>query len=375
MKCHNLLAATIGSALVSACASVPALSPIIESNRIEQLILSTRDSSLAEACDRRDFETKLVLARLVDKTNQTTKTQSNEQDTRKILMWGPIAVIDDQTIREKGSSETTYRSWESLWKSYRERGSVFKPSKYFRDVVDRTAWDDWRRLTLKSTAFVDRGNLDLLAAINRWATRCSSNLKKCSVGTLNRQQIRYLKERPPLAERFESFSAAQSDQDRENRMRDLAQAISRTLVRFSFIKNPSVKRLDGKTLELPLDGEELADGKLPFANALEKIWSNDRLKIVIKWVKRDPANADMFKIKMSNETSYYGDERELRIGPISTVRGLAHELGHVLGFPDAYYTQWDPRTCTYVSPSDSDGIMSAIAFDADKELSQLSRYY
>jgi hypothetical protein len=50
--------------------------------------------------------------------------------------------------------------------------------------------------------------------------------------------------------------------------------------------------------------------------------------------------------------------RTVTLEPDVTEKSIAHEIGHVLGFSDRYYTTYDAMTCRYSTVKDDADIMS-----------------
>lgn len=88
------------------------------------------------------------------------------------------------------------------------------------------------------------------------------------------------------------------------------------------------------------------DWLLELTQSVEEAWSRDNFSLRLELVKND--SADVVKIIPSNKGISYVPEKNNRLVYLSTKnspaimkRVLAHEFGHVLGFPDCYIEFFD----------------------------------
>jgi hypothetical protein len=104
-------------------------------------------------------------------------------------------------------------------------------------------------------------------------------------------------------------------------------------------------RIKPHDYELKLDSGKLAGSEESLAKVIESYWSTGPYHLKVRWVKNDPA---AFQFKLSpfqffSHVSYR--EKRIYLDNYPTPGLVAHEVGHVLGFDDAYTFRWDPKDC------------------------------
>ncbi len=116
---------------------------------------------------------------------------------------------------------------------------------------------------------------------------------------------------------------------------------------FRVRKNPGVKRSDAGTLRLEMDPSAFSSVKEQLAGYIESVWKSDGLRVVLDWVQ-GPNSFQFFIDAGSGGRSYViFRKKEVHLYNEVRARSIAHEIGHVLGFYDHYYTRWDEKSCVY----------------------------
>lgn len=128
--------------------------------------------------------------------------------------------------------------------------------------------------------------------------------------------------------------------------------------RHSFRPSASVSRLSERVFRLKLDAGDFREDKEKLRALLEKEWSSPRHALRIEWVENDP-QAYRVRAVFKTDRSYVNHrERVMVIANFAFTRTVAHELGHVLGFDDHYYSVWNAQNCYYTQQSRLADLMS-----------------
>lgn len=127
----------------------------------------------------------------------------------------------------------------------------------------------------------------------------------------------------------------------------------------TFRPNPSVRRVSRTEFEVKLDPGDFEGDANTLKKLFEKEWRSHGKKILIEWAPEDPAAYQVRALFRSGRSYVSHREKSLVIANFSWVRTVAHELGHVLGFDDHYYSVWNDRNCYYTQESRLSDLMSS----------------
>ena len=136
---------------------------------------------------------------------------------------------------------------------------------------------------------------------------------------------------------------------------------------YEFRRNPSVTWGTGAELVLPLDPGPFRDGEARLAGYIESVWKSDDVQVRVDW-REPPHEPEVFRILLGNSPggrSFVSwEKRTVNLNPDVDSLAIAHEAGHVLGFPDRYYTTWNPVDCSYTDQYNDSDIMSGSSIGA-----------
>lgn len=165
---------------------------------------------------------------------------------------------------------------------------------------------------------------------------------------------------------------------KHKQLENLLALLKRDLQYYQFGKNPKVF-IYANQLILPLDAGPFESSKEQLVKYIEPYWKSDYLKLKVQWVSNP--SLDVFKFilnpQIGDRFHVDKDNRSIHLFPGGRITGIAHEIGHVLGFPDHYYTTWNTEKCEYQFQINNEDIMSN---DIDgrvlpEEWSELARQY
>jgi hypothetical protein len=134
---------------------------------------------------------------------------------------------------------------------------------------------------------------------------------------------------------------------------------------YALTPNPSITaRKDGShpIINLPLDGSVFSEEqRSQLQGYIESAWTHEDFSIKVDWRTRwqDKIFKIFFEPSQTGSRAYVSpSKREMHLFPLTATRSVAHETGHVLGFPDHYYTQWSKKDCRYTVETNGKDIMS-----------------
>jgi hypothetical protein len=125
-----------------------------------------------------------------------------------------------------------------------------------------------------------------------------------------------------------------------------------------FRPNASVRRKAKNIFVVRLNPGEFAGAEDKLAAIFRKEWKSHGYEVQVEWAKDDPSAYRMRSHFRSGRSLVNHKEKILQVANFAWTRTLAHELGHILGFDDHYYSVWNGRNCYYTQKSRLTDLMS-----------------
>lgn len=141
------------------------------------------------------------------------------------------------------------------------------------------------------------------------------------------------------------------------------QHVATDLARVGFRPNALISRaLDG-TYKVPVYSADFTSEatRRSMAETFQRYWSGSNGHAEIEWVDRaELAAATIVAGSTAGERSFYDrDRREVHLFAGDSTGGFAHEMGHVFGFRDQYFTLFDYSGCQYIEEVSESNLMSS----------------
>jgi hypothetical protein len=131
-------------------------------------------------------------------------------------------------------------------------------------------------------------------------------------------------------------------------------------------------------LVLPLDPGPFECCTWFIGQVIETTWSSPKLHVKVHWEKSNVLN-DIYKLTLDpapDQRDYVTwNDQKVVFHSVEEERTIGHEIGHVLGFPDRYYTDFEESTCRYKTSINKTDIMSSGEHPTEDEFKELDLNY
>lgn len=266
-----------------------------------------------------------------------------------------------ENLSPPGKNEWTSEesSWDGIIRINERIGPNPSAAKLgrLRRYLGENLSDDLYRTKWGSGYGLRHDNLDLVRGIALKAAECRRK-SECQSSPFSAEEFRWLESQPRYRKLRELFAEKDFDFYLEQIAEDVSAEVSP-----DFTKNRRVHLDENGKLSLPLLAGEFSEMTDVLAGYIEPIWKDVATALHIEWkVAGETPDRYFFKLIMKQgglgRSSVNLERHEVRLYSEVRSHSIAHEIGHVLGFPDRYYTYWDADKCAYLIDSNGADLMS-----------------
>lgn len=360
--------------LLSSCAKDRESSePIIERTRhpvlegsIESNILKVQESVWADKCEKNIRDIQLEIGQELDRRQAeiaALPVSSTAGIEKKKLSLGSITMIDLPKIPPASTGwQTDYSSWDDIISRYEKiKGTPTDAAwrslnSYVRGVLS----DDMQRVVSHFNFGIGKDSFAGLSSLEGVLQKCMDD-ENC-VEPDYAPAAAFLSGQPF----YDTYVGAIKRRTEKSEKREWISRFLRTvrsdLTLYDFYKNELMLRQDGESFVLPLDAGSFQGFQTEIQAFIERAWTSATgKKVKVEWrdVKSSPMLYSFLYSPVMGERAYVShSKRTINLNANSSQSTVAHEVGHVMGFSDNYYTVWDEKNCRYISETREDDIMS-----------------
>ena len=317
-------------------------------------------SEYKESCDDKFGALRIEVARELDRRvadMEKIVTEAPPSAEYKNVPAGPVIVREwIGTTEPEDKWQSFDKSWQKVqdvWNEYKDTptdASWVRLNSYVRALMT----DDEDRIIYGDNFYLTRGDLKTLPALKADIDACEID-ESCMMPKLGVASGK-------LAQRNHYYQYFLRKIQSGERVRELIgkwkKFVDSDIKGVSFTRNDSIKLVDGKVLEVPMNPGPFRGQEGVIEAYLESFWKSSDLAVDVKWVDDEQAFSIVIDEDVGSRAYVAYKKKELHIANGVRNGTLVHEFGHVLGLADEYYTQWNRDTCVYSYEHNEANIMS-----------------
>lgn len=337
---------------------------------LDQFYDPKRENNLSTYCDIKLKNAKYAIARDLEKYkdriqryNQSKNLQTNPGSLVHIgtfsFAYTPPTNIPSKWIKEN------LPSWYDLVGYHRalsEGGGSDENWSYLNKQVRSLIFDDKSRILNWVNFSFEHSDEKKLKSLHKVMTDCISDVT-CSLKNFDPNIEKWALTKSFYTYHINKIKSAQDKETlskaKDNFLRRINDDIQTTFDYGFTPKNQADKST--KTLIVRIDFSVFAPRQRKLANIIEKAWSVFGFNLKIETEILEPFT--FFNLDISpNHTRAsvkFGDTYNvMKISENVSLNTIIHEIGHVIGLEDRYYTLWNEDSCQYTSQYNKADIMS-----------------
>lgn len=223
-----------------------------------------------------------------------------------------------------------------------------------------TLVDDIDRIVKGFNYQLDKESDPKLEAL--WAELIScQNISSCNEPALSPDSRAFVESQLKYKQLFSELSRASGAEEKREWLGTVIAWIKIDVDAIKFRKNPLVKKLDSEHYVLPLDLGPFSEANELFQSFFDRYWTVNGKSVKLEATGAS-ALPDLFRVLLGTDhggrSSVNGAKKTVTLNPGLFTPTVAHELGHVMGFRDKYYSVWIPENCAWKSQYNDEDLMS-----------------
>ena len=349
-------------------------------------VQSLYESPWKEPCDEKYREKLQEIAAALDGRAEAIRNfQSAGSGTSSSYR---VVRMGKTYVREKASPPSPKPGWGDEIYSWQDNIEYYEKikntpvDKYWvslNDAVRGMLLDDVGRVVDGFNYDLDQSMQPQVEELKATLDACLANAG-CTMPDFKPALVAFLKSQPTFGPFFGNLQRQDDPTKRREQVEKFKRRVDSDIRRYDFRINPAVKQVARGQFELPLDLGPFADVPDQLRRYVEGEWQGSGYKLTLRW-KDQRDYPDVFRILLGEQMGQrayvsYSD-KVVQLYPNVRARSIAHEIGHVLGFRDLYYTVWNPDKCHYVVRTKWSSLMGdpEDGVVLDEEWQELAKYY
>lgn len=337
--------------------SVLASAGSVEDGPLAQRVAQLQASSSA-GCERTLFDDAMTVARALDAREAEIDAYVDAlppSDAYTRIQMGPIVV------KERRIPPTSSLGWQTGTYGWPESIALYQEVQdepvdlswvELNSYVRSHIMLDFDRLVLgySEGAYLARRDLPILGEATNAVATCLAD-SSCTTPQFGAEAA-------ALIARHPLYALLGADRASLMQLRPL---LERDLATSTLVENLSVEVDFNGDIVLPLNPGPFRDVTDQLEAYAITPWANESRRLRIKWTAPGQEDETLYSLVAGATGTRSSVDRETKIIRLSSdfrASAIPHEFGHVLGFPDMYYTSWNPQACRYVEEFSQEEIMS-----------------
>jgi hypothetical protein len=324
--------------------------------QIFEAVKANYDSPALSNCDLRYKDRVLKLAKELDERHEEIQAASRlkkprDKNVTSVLIAGHrFYDLSEKTKNKKWQSQNY--GWKKLFEKM-DQGNldIVVIDAFVRSILP----DEMARLQGFVFPEMSRENRPRLQKIFDKVAKCRRT--ECTDLKLTASEKQLLSQsvfHKTCVEMIESSNAKHQKVARER----LYEQMQAEVGRYEFRVNPNMSQPRPGVFVLKMNAGDFAGGEQNF-HSFMRYWQTDKNKVILE-TKSALSSLYRFVMRLTTNGRSFVDheERTLNLYSNESLKTIAHELGHVMGFRDVYYTTYDFGKCEYKSEYNDNDLMS-----------------
>lgn len=327
---------------------------------------------MASSCDRTDAGIQKEMTDALAKHEAELVTQSENrpmatqsEDHPNVKKFKTMVFLDiPPTEKARPGYQTSSYSWRSAYEEFQKFKSDPKSGgwSWLNERMRAILFDDMNRAVYYKNVYLQP---DSAAGVRRYLSEvsaCAEN-SACKQIEHSPETTRFLQGQPLYLKMEISLTESKDEAEFRKNLKEYVKLLDRDRKRYDITPYTGMTRRDQKTFVLSVDPNGSTDtAVLDFVKAeVENKWRDADHQVQVEWTDSKSVGFKIMKMVLSqviggrSNTNYFENTVNFYFG--DDRRTIPHEFGHVMGFPDDYFTLWNDQTCTYTQLVNEESVM------------------